>query len=84
MKKLRLVEWVDSGSPYSGWGRHVPTKPIRCTSVGRLVHKNRKCVTLASSSNDEGQVGGVITIPRSAIKRIRKLRIRVSMVRILP
>lgn len=84
---LVLVEWVDSQSQCSQvWGdldemiedgKTIYSDP--CMSVGYLVHKNTKVITLvphlASKTNfKENQGSGDMTIPRCAIIKMKKLK----------
>ncbi len=69
-----IVDWIDS-SQISGWHFQSDIEPpdLRCSSIGHLIDKNDKTVTLALNINGDCY-GQMITIPMFAVKRIRKLR----------
>ncbi len=81
-----LVEWVDSSSIHTDvWGsvndavaRGTAATRRRCVSVGFLVYEDRECLVLVPhlqglpiDADDSGS--GDMTIPRSAVKRMRRL-----------
>jgi hypothetical protein len=73
---LVLVEWVDSHRS-EGWHAWEPrTEPLVCRSVGYLVRRNRRAVTVAASVTREetAQRCGEITIPTCAIRKVRRLK----------
>lgn len=69
-----LVEWIDSMGK-AGWVYEHEEADTRCTSVGHLVKSDKKSVILALNTAMVGSYGDLITIPRSAVRRIRKLKI---------
>lgn len=75
--KLRFVEWVDSGSPGDTVWSHKSDvkklKPIKCVTVGFIIKKTRKKITMASSVIP-GQFSGVMCIPKGCITKIRRLK----------
>lgn len=76
-KKGELVEltWEDSAHAPVGWHDADSTlRPVIATSVGFVHRKDRSHVILASERTDSGQVAGLTSIPRSAIRKVRKLR----------
>ena len=78
MKKLPIVEveWVDS-SGRGGWHSredHRAQTPSHILSVGYLVKSTKRHVTILQSADTEVDLAeGSTTIPRSAIRSIRKL-----------
>lgn len=70
-----LVIWDDSTQPVSRW-RWVediePEQPVRCYTVGFILHDTPDALTLAMSiGRDDGeneQASGVTTIPKSCIR----------------
>ena len=71
------VEWVDSVSE-GGWRKpaayleHIA--PDRCRTVGYLLKSNRTLVTVFQSLSDNtGNVTDSITIPRAAVKSMKRL-----------
>ena len=73
--RLSLVEWEDS-STCVGWHRLGYDDDIsRCVSIGVLCKESDKFITLALSKSDSGNIGDTISIPRSCVKRIRRLKI---------
>ncbi len=76
--RMMFIEWHDAaGSP--GWRaeRDIQTVPAKCQSVGFLIRKTKKAITLACSrnlSNDGTPYDDSIVIPRSAIRRKRRLK----------
>lgn len=73
MNKLKpvMVDWIDSVSQ-SGWGEYAGAD-LRCTSVGFLIKNDKDVVVLALNDNAY-QSGQYITIPKIAVKKIRRLR----------
>lgn len=82
-RRLVLIEWVDASQAGSGW-RSVDVvesqnEPVRCRSVGWLLKRTKVTTTIAAHVSGEGQgirefVNGDMTIPNSAIVRMRTLR----------
>jgi len=72
--KIVKVTWNDACSR-AGWEwrkNKDPLTPLPCISVGFLLSKTKKYVTLAQNLN-KNQVGEQITIPRGMIKKIKRL-----------
>ena len=85
MKKYKpvYVKWVDSGLCAStGWEfldeLDAIDKPIICHTAGFLLKKNKCMVRVAGSVNQihrtTTQIGSVIDIPTSAVKKLRYLK----------
>jgi len=77
--RIEKVVWEDSFGLSPGWIEHEDAHgccPITITSVGRLVTEQDDHIVLAGSWGHapEAQMGGVLAIPKSAIKRRRVVR----------
>lgn len=71
------VEWSDS-SQHGSWQSASDavadrTKKVRCYSVGILLANDEHGMVVASSAHGT-EVSGVMTIPRAAILRAKRLR----------
>lgn len=76
--RVVLVEWADPVTDGSRWQpliRAGDGKPYMNISVGVLLDDGQVKVELCQSKNNE-QFADRITIPKSAIKRIRQLTIK--------
>jgi len=79
-KKNRLVEveWEDSCA-YRGWQITEQTEismPSQCRSIGYLMVKDDDRIVIAQSLDDDGMsVADVIVIPKSAVKRLRNIKV---------
>ena len=74
--KLVLVEWWDSHYT-QGWKTDDPSEePLRCCSVGWLLHEGERAKTIAAHMTDEEvpQRNGEMTIPSASIIRVEVLR----------
>lgn len=75
--KAVYIKWIDSAFISEGWVRHpdVPdTKPMMIESVG-IVYKETKKYICLSVSVTTACVAGMISIPKSCIKKIVRLKI---------
>ena len=75
------VKWRDACSR-GGWRDVSHThhdRPLCVTSVGYLLHKDKRRVTLALSLAANDDVGDTLTVPRSWILRVRTLRSEATM-----
>ena len=72
--KAAYVEWIDSCSN-RGWGmfNKDEDRPIVIRSVGILVY-NRDHVTLSTSIDPQGKIADPLSIPRCAIRRIKRIK----------
>ena len=73
---ILFVEWIDAHSEY-GWHEfsHVQSEPDPQRSVGFLIRESENTISIAQSHQEEGSlVADVLTIPRSYITSIKKLR----------
>lgn len=73
MKRVE-VTWVDSCSPERYWNWDVDGKADMITTVGYVARRDKKTISLVASIGRGGSKGGWMTIPRVAIKKIRKLK----------
>jgi len=72
---LVLVEWLDSSRCPADWthaAEFVPPKPVRCRSVGWLIHQDTDSVVLTPNLGDEHcpeneQFCGALVIPACAV-----------------
>ena len=75
-----LVRWVDSRTPTCSWQHWDEVEiPVvcECESVGFLIGRDEKQITLASHLNDVTcgvQVMGVMSIPSCAALEVKRLR----------
>ena len=76
-----LVEWHDACQPRAAWEdlEGITSEPSYISSVGWIVHEDKKVISLAASIDKElTVVMGITAIPQSAIKRIRCLTPKLS------
>ena len=70
------VEWRDAASTH-GWRSPQECKEesglVRCSTVGYLVHRDRKELHVLQAVNEHGRVAEEWTIPVSNVIRVRKL-----------
>ena len=79
MNRPRLaveVVWEDAASANSAWK---PLEDIRATtvvirSVGYLLEVTDRRVTLLQNAGDNGRAADTITVPRSCVRSMRRLR----------
>lgn len=69
---LVLVEWDDATQPSHGWVApgDIDPAPAICQSVGWIVHRDDRAITLASTKCDDGEVMGVMRIPAGTVRRV--------------
>lgn len=75
-KPLRMVEveWWDSAGLDSKWAsRRQRLRPCACVSVGYLTHETKEYIEV-SPHLSKYQKAGHFSIPRSAIRRMRRLK----------
>lgn len=70
------VDWVDSCSDDAWQHESIALEHTvaPCSSVGYLLKKNKKEVSLSLSRSDLGKVFMVLAIPRGCIKKITTLK----------
>lgn len=76
--KLVLVSWEDANSPaQDAWedATLVRSRLVPVQSVGWIIERNKRLVTLAASLTDggAGACGSLITIPMANVVRIKRL-----------
>jgi hypothetical protein len=69
------IEWIDSCSN-SGWRNPEEDGISHIHSVGLLVREQPEYVTLSSSKGEYGKYSDMMSIPRSCITRMKKLKVR--------
>ena len=69
MNRIERIDWLDSCS-HDGWhsAGDIAYEPVKCVTVGYLVHETDTSVTLAQSVHDGDQRAGVMTIPKAVIQ----------------
>jgi hypothetical protein len=79
--QLARIEWEDSAQPISGWqwaADYAMPEIVKCVSVGYLIAETKEAVALAPNiggvGSDQHQVSGILRIPRSAVRRISRLK----------
>ena len=76
MKKnpqLVEVEWIDSAFN-AGWFKRTTYSTVaQCRMVGYLTHKSRKVVNVSMNLSPDDR-GETMAIPRSCVRKIRKVR----------
>ena len=76
--KLVYVEWEDA-SGLSHWRDDTTAKdalPIPVRSIGWLMAKNKKCITIAASLNNQGEHSDRNTIPKGCIIKIMEVKLK--------
>lgn len=71
MKRTQIT-WVDSCGPPDIWNPVeviLEIRVVRVKSAGWVLHENKKQITLAGTIASNGQVGGIIIIPKVAIRK---------------
>lgn len=69
------ITWTDS-TTHGGWmdlDEANDSMAMMCTTVGYIVKKSRKQVTLAQSISANGQMGEILCVPTSVIQELREL-----------
>lgn len=71
---LVRITWLDACSPTDTWTptEQATAKLVRVESVGFVIKRSKVAITIAASVYD-GYCGSIITIPKSGIKRIKRL-----------
>ncbi len=72
---LVRIEWDDATQPSHGWVApgDIDPAPAICHSVGWIVHKDERAITLASTKCDGGEVMGAMRIPAGTVRKITSL-----------
>lgn len=78
---LTRVEWEDSAQPVPGWQwahNYESPEVVKCVSVGYLIAETKQALVLAPNvgglGSEQHQVSGIIRIPRSAVRRMTRLK----------
>lgn len=76
MAKLRAlyVEWEDSGYR-TGWREPMKDGPCSIRSVGIVSAATKDSLTLATSDGGNGEYLQQVCIPRSAIRKVRRIKL---------
>jgi hypothetical protein len=76
--QIVMIQWEDATTPMITWqDKTIPVPPLRCVSVGKLIHiasKNEPFYTLAADWTTDptnNNVGRIITIPQAQCLTIR-------------
>lgn len=75
------VEWEDSAnvSRWHGLAEFQKEVPLLCVSVGYVIRDDEVALSVASSydgqPNDAGNVNDATIIPRSAVRKVERLRV---------
>jgi hypothetical protein len=77
MKRVE-VEWWDSASADLGWRPQAEYRkevgPLQCRTVGYLLNRTPKHVTVVQNWDRNDKVSDSMSIPRSCITKLRVLR----------
>ncbi len=77
MKHMVEVHWLDACTTSSWRSRAESLKlasPAHCRTVGYVLKATKKSITLIQSQGDNEDMNGSMTIPRSWVSKIRKLK----------
>jgi hypothetical protein len=71
-----VVTWVDAHTSH-GWEGvdEADAEGSTCYTVGFLIRSSRDAITVASSSDRNGNYNSRITIPRGMVRTIKRMRI---------
>ena len=68
------VEWLDSAHT-PGWrAESTDYGTSICLTVGYLLHRDRAMVSLVQSQSQHGSVAEIISIPRVAVRSMKRLK----------
>ena len=69
-----LVVWEDAHSE-DAWTslEDLDTRPLSCQTVGYLVQKTKRVVTVSSTLSEDGQACCTLHIPRAWVRELRYL-----------
>lgn len=71
---VTVVHWSDAAHIGPGeWLEAVPDTRVHVTTVGLLVRATKKHVVVAHTLDESGNVTGVFSIPRTAIRKVTQL-----------
>lgn len=72
---VAYIEWDDSESIY-GWREVEEGMPERIKSVGVVMKKDKKGVTISTSRTAYGKCVDQLWIPSTAIRKFRRIKIK--------
>jgi len=72
--KSVYIEWEDSCSS-RGWKSEDKDGPVLIKTLGWLAHDMPHCVVVTTSKSSAGNIMDPLTIPKSCIKKLRKVRL---------
>ena len=70
------VEWWDPCGTATWASREdaATLEPVRCTTVGVIVHRSRRVLVIAATVGDNGQVADLTAIPAGCVRKVTRLR----------
>ncbi len=68
------VEWEDSESNY-GWREPLDGDIAPIRSIGVLVQRDKRTLTISTSKTEYGKYVDQLSIPMCSVKKIRKVKI---------
>jgi hypothetical protein len=68
------IEWMDSATT-PGWQYPDNDGPAKIISVGLLVRQDKHSLTISTSVGQFGRYCEQLTIPRSVVKKLKKVRL---------
>lgn len=74
MSQARLIKWIDSASCH-GWHSDdsLDNEALIISSIGWVVKEDKNAVTITTSVAPAGSVSNPLTIPKCAIKSMKRL-----------
>jgi len=71
IRKIVRVDWIDTCSQDEWTCAHeIDILPITCHSVGYLIKRTNKAITLSATMGDHGANCQYITIPKGCISKV--------------
>ena len=76
MSALVRVEWTDPCGTALWASREdaATLTPVRCTTVGIVIHQTRHVLVLAATVGDNDQVADITAIPMGCVRKITRVR----------
>lgn len=76
LRTIVEVDWTDSSSVgrWKSREEYLAYDPLMCRSVGYLLVKDKRKVTLLQSLAEHGDMADATVIPRACITRMRRLK----------
>ncbi len=69
-----VCKWLDANASHETWRDPKNLALWKCTSVGYLVRRTRKIISIAAHSDNHGYFTGIMAIPRVCVTSIRKAK----------